>query len=105
MNDPTVVALGVAAGLFTLGWFALLFRRNVLFMWIGVEIMLGAAGLAFVAAGARAQEPDGQAMFLVVLAIAAAEAAVGLAVILQVDRRHGSLDPDAVDQAPPRGPR
>jgi NADH-quinone oxidoreductase subunit K len=73
----------------------LLVRRNVLFMLISVEIMLNAAGLAFVVAGSRWGQADGQAMFVFILAMAAAEVAVGLALILQMSQQLKTLDIDA----------
>lgn len=65
--------------MFALGLIGLLVRRNVIFTLMSIEIMLNAAGLAFVAAGARWGQADGQVMFLFVLAMAAAEVSVGLA--------------------------
>lgn len=84
----------MATGLFLLGLVGLLVRRNVLFMLISIEVMLNAAGLAFVAAGARWQAADGQVMFLFILTMAAAEVAVGLALVLQLVRRYRTLDAD-----------
>ncbi len=72
----------------------LLVRRNVLFQLISIEIMLNAAGLAFIVAGARWQQADGQVMFLFILSMAAAEVSVGLAVVLRLFQRFGSLDTD-----------
>ena len=68
--------LMVAGVLFALGLVGLLVRRNVVFMLMSVEIMLNAAGLAFIVAGARWGSPDGQVMFLFILTMAAAEVAV-----------------------------
>lgn len=84
----------MATGLFLLGLIGLLVRRNILFMLISIEVMLNAAGLAFVAAGARWQAADGQVMFLFILTMAAAEVAVGLALVLQLVRRYRTLDAD-----------
>ncbi len=84
--------LAVAATLFVLGLIGVLTRRNIIFMLISVEIMLNAAGLAFVAAGARWGEPDGQVMFLFILAMAASEVSVGLALVMQVYHQHKTLD-------------
>lgn len=89
-------ALVLAGVLFTLGLLGVLVRRNVLFVLMSLEIMLNAAALAFVAAGARWGQADGQIMFLLILALAAGEAAVGLALVLQVYRRFVSLDTDAL---------
>lgn len=92
---PLEHSLILAAALFALGLAGLLVRRNLLFMLMSIEIMLNAAGLAFVAAGARWQEADGQVMFLFILAMAAAEVSVGLALILQFYYRNDTLDADS----------
>lgn len=89
--------LMVAGVLFALGLVGLLVRRNVVFMLMSVEIMLNAAGLAFIVAGARWGSPDGQVMFLFILTMAAAEVAVGLALVLQVYAKFKTVDTDAVD--------
>jgi len=88
----------LAGILFTLGLAGVLVRRNLLFMLLSVEIMLNAAGLAFVVAGARWAQPDGQVIFLFILTMAAAEVSVGLALILQIYRHMKSLDADAADE-------
>jgi NADH-quinone oxidoreductase subunit K len=88
----------LAGVLFTLGLVSVLVRRNLLFMLLSIEIMLNAAGLAFVIAGARWAQADGQVMFLFILTMAAAEVSVGLAVILQLYRHMRTLDADAVDE-------
>lgn len=86
----------LAGVLFTLGLMGLLVRRNVLFVLMSLEIMLNAAALAFVAAGSRWAQPDGQIMFVLIVSLAASEAAVGLALVLQVYKRYVSLDTDAL---------
>jgi NADH-quinone oxidoreductase subunit K len=88
----------LAGILFTLGLVGVLVRRNLLFMLLSIEIMLNAAGLAFVVAGARWAQPDGQVIFFFILTMAAAEVSVGLALILQIYRRMRSLDADAADE-------
>ncbi len=93
---PIEHGLLLATLLFALGLVGVLVRRNVIFTLMSIEIMLNAAGLAFVVAGARWQQPDGQVMFLLILAMAAAEVSVGLALVLQLYRRLETLD---VDQA------
>lgn len=92
---PMSYGLILAGILFVLGLAGLLMRRNLLFILIALEIMLNATGVAFVAAGSRWVQPDGQIMFLFILAAAAAEVSVGLALLLRFYRRHGSLDADA----------
>ena len=89
-NANTVMM--VAALLFVLGLIGVLIRKNIVFMLISVEVMLNAAGLAFVAAGAQWHQPDGQIMFLFILAMAAAEISVGLALVLQINHQHKTLD-------------
>ena len=81
--------------LFIIGLAGVLVRRNLLFILMSVEIMLNAAGLAFIIAGFRWGQPDGQVMFIFILAMAAAEVSVGLALVLLANRHFGSLDADA----------
>lgn len=90
--------LVLAATLFLIGLTGVLVRRNVIFMLMSLEIMLNACGLAFVAAGAHWAEADGQIMYMLVLSLAAAEAAVALGLILQLERRFRNLDIDAVSE-------
>ena len=92
---PIGHALLLAAILFALGLIGLLVRRNLIFTLMSLEVMLNAAGLAFVAAGARWGQPDGQIVFVFVLAMAAAEVSVGLALALQIYHRFHTLDVDA----------
>ena len=95
---PMEYGLILAGILFTLGLAGVLVRRNLLFMLLSIEIMLNAAGLAFVVAGARWAQPDGQVLFMFILTMAAAEVSVGLALILQIYRRLKTLDADAADE-------
>jgi NADH-quinone oxidoreductase subunit K len=92
---PMEQVLLLASVLFCLGLVGLLVRRNLLFMLISIEIMLNAAGLAFVAAGARWGQADGQVMFIFILTMAAAEVSVGLALVLQFHQHFKTVDTDA----------
>jgi len=92
------MVLIVAAILFVLGLVGALTRKNVIFILISIEVMLNAAGLAFVAAGAKWQQPDGQVMFLFILAMAAAEVSIGLALVLQAFHQHKTLDVEKLRQ-------
>jgi NADH-quinone oxidoreductase subunit K len=94
---PLAHGLIVAGALFALGLAGVLMRRNIIFMLLSIEIMLNAAGLAFVIAGSRWQQPDGQIMFIFILAMAAAEVSVGLALVLQFHRKFRTLDTDVAD--------
>ncbi len=85
----------LAVVLFGLGVAGLLARRNLVFMLMSIEIMLNAAGLAFIAAGARWGQADGQIMFILILTLAAAEVSVGLALILRLFSGTESVDADA----------
>src|SRR6266705_2341068 len=89
---PMQHALILAAILFTLGLTGLITRRNLIFTLMCIEIMLNASGLAFVAAGSRWGQPDGQVIFLFILAMAAAEVSVGLALVMQTYHQHKTLD-------------
>lgn len=95
---PMEHGLTLAALLFATGFAGLLVRRNILFVLMCLEIMMNAAALAFVVAGSRWGQPDGQVMFILVLALAAAEASIGLAIVFQLYRRFHTLDVDAASE-------
>jgi NADH-quinone oxidoreductase subunit K len=95
---PIEHVFAVAGALFALGLAGLAIRRNLLFMLISLEVMLNAAALAFIAAGASHGQADGQVMYLMILSIAAAEVAVALALLLQMQRRFRSLDVDSMQE-------
>lgn len=99
MNPPsTADGLLLAIYLFSLGTVGLLVRRNLIFMLISVEVMLNAAGLAFIVAGATQNNAAGQILFVLVITIAAAEVAVGLALILKLHQQRRTLDGDSISQ-------
>jgi NADH-quinone oxidoreductase subunit K len=93
---PMSHGLLLAAILFALGLAGLLARRNLIFILMAIEVMLNAAGLAFIVAGSRWAQADGQVMFLFILAMAGAEVSVGLALVLQIYRQKKTLDADVV---------
>lgn len=95
---PMEHGLALAAVLFCLGVVGLLVRRNILFMLMSLEVMMNAAALAFVVAGARWAQPDGQIMFIMIISLAAAEAAIALAIVLQLNRRFKTLDIDSASE-------
>jgi NADH-quinone oxidoreductase subunit K len=88
----------LAALLFCCGLLGLMLRRNIIFMLMSLEVMLNSAALAFVAAGAKWGQPDGQVIFLLILSVAAAEIAVGLGLVLQIQRRFKTLDMDTANR-------
>ncbi|HEY0898097.1 MAG TPA: NADH-quinone oxidoreductase subunit NuoK [Sphingobacteriaceae bacterium] len=95
---PMEMILILAAVLFVLGIIGVIIRKNIIFMLLSVEIMLNAASLAFIAAGSRWGQPDGQVMFLFILAMAAAEVSIGLAMILQIYHQHQTLNIDKLKE-------
>lgn len=94
---PLEHGLLIAAGLFVIGLIGVLVRRSLLFQLLSIEIMLNAAGMAFVIAGARWGEADGQVLFIFILVMAAAEVAVGLALLLRLSNRFRDLNGDSVN--------
>ena len=95
---PMEHGLILASILFALGLVGLMMRRNMLFVLMSLEIMMNSAGLAFIVAGTRWGQPDGQVRCLLVITLAAAEASVGLALLLQLYRRFKTLDIDAASR-------
>jgi NADH-quinone oxidoreductase subunit K len=93
---PFELGLLLAGVLFALGMIGVIVRRNLLFILLCVEVMLNAAGLAFVVGGARWGQADGQVMFIFLLSMAAAEVAVGLALLLLYFGRKKTLDADTM---------
>jgi NADH-quinone oxidoreductase subunit K len=92
---PASHGLILAGVLFMLGLSGVLVRRNIIFILFSIEIMLNAAGLAFIVAGSRWESADGQMMFIFILCMASAEVSVGLALVLQLYRSMRTLDADA----------
>ncbi len=95
---PMEHGLALAAILFALGLAGLTVRRTILYSLMCVEIMMNAAALAFVVAGSRWGQADGQIMFILILSLAAAEASIGLAMVIQFYHRYGSLDIDSASE-------
>ncbi len=95
---PMEYGLLLAAVLFVLGLIGVMTRRNLLWMLMSLEVMMNAAALAFVVAGARWGQPDGQIMFILILSLAASEASIGLAILLQLYHRFRTLDVDAASE-------
>ena len=93
MIVPFGHVLILAGILFLMGIFCAAVRRNLIMIVLGVEIMLNAASIAFVGGALRWQHLEGQVFALFILAVAAAEVSVGLALIVYAYRRTGSFDP------------
>ena len=89
---PIDHGLILASILFSVGLIGVLTRRNIVFVLISLEIMLNASALAFIVAGSRWGQADGQVMFIMILTLAAAEVAIGLGLIIQMFRQFKTID-------------
>jgi NADH-quinone oxidoreductase subunit K len=88
-------ALLLSLALFAIGALGVFLRRNVITVFMCVELMLNAVNLAFIAFSRAWGNLDGQVLVFFVLTVAAAEAAVGLAIFISIERRKNTLDVDA----------
>jgi NADH-quinone oxidoreductase subunit K len=86
MIVPVGAIVGLSAILFGIGLFGFLARRNIILMFISVEIMLNAVNLSLVGFSRQLGDPRGQVLALFVIAVAAAEAAVGLGLVIALNR-------------------
>ncbi|HKF28500.1 MAG: NADH-quinone oxidoreductase subunit NuoK [Deltaproteobacteria bacterium] len=86
--------MGLSAAIFAIGVAGFLIRRNILVMFMSIELMLNAVNLAFISLGSRLGTMDGQAIVFFVMTVAAAEAAVGLAVIISIFRNRETVHAD-----------
>ena len=94
---PTHDYLALSAILFGLGVIAFVFKRNVITVFMSIELMLNAVNLAFVAFSQALGKLDGQVFVLFVIVVAAAEAAVGLGIIILIARNRESLNVERID--------
>ena len=94
---PTNYYLILSAILFGLGMIALVFKRNIITIFMAIELMLNAVNLAFVAFSKAFGKSDGEVFVLFVIVVAAAEAAVGLGIIILTARNRRSLNVERVD--------
>ena len=94
MSVPGSYFLGLAAVLFAVGALGLLVRRNVLVMFMCIELMLNAANLSFVTFSRMLNDIGGQALVFFVLVVAAAEVVVGLGLVVAIFRRRASTTAD-----------
>ena len=94
---PIAYYLVLAAMLFSIGIAAFLIKRNVITIFISIELMLNAVNLTFVAFAHRWHQVSGQIFVFFVMVVAAAEAAVGLAIIISIFRTRRTLNVDEID--------
>ena len=95
---PLEAYILVSAALFVIGATGFCIRRNVLMMLMCVELMLAASSIVFVAAARAHQSLDGQVYALFLIALAAAEVAVGLSIVISVFHRRASVDVDELSE-------
>jgi NADH-quinone oxidoreductase subunit K len=93
---PTTWYLYLAAIIFTIGFCGVLLKRNALIIMMSVELMLNAANLTFLAFARQHADVSGHAVAFFVIAVAAAEAAVGLAIVIAIYRTRGAINVDEV---------
>lgn len=96
-NIPLEYYLLISAFLFILGTIGVLTRRNVIIIFMSIEMMLNSVNLSFVAFSSFLGNPAGQIFVFFVMAVAAAEAAVGLAIVLALFRKSGTIYVDKVN--------
>ena len=89
---PTGYYMALSAALFAIGVAGVVLRRNVIVMFMSIELMLNAVNLAFVALGRGFGTADGQVIVFFVITVAAAEAAVGLAIMLAIFRSRETVN-------------
>ncbi|HSM55509.1 MAG TPA: NADH-quinone oxidoreductase subunit NuoK [Candidatus Sulfomarinibacteraceae bacterium] len=89
--------LALSALLFTIGALGVLLRRNAIIIFMSIELMLNAANLSFVALARQMGDLDGQVFVFFVMTVAAAEVAVGLALIVAIFRSKSSINIDEVN--------
>ena len=94
---PISYYLALSATLFGLGVIGFIFKRNIITIFMSIELMLNAVNLAFVAFSRALNKLDGQVFVLFVIVVAAAEAAVGLGIIIVIARNRQSLNVERVD--------
>lgn len=94
---PASYYLVLSAVLFGLGVLGFVFKRNILTLFMSIELMLNAVNLAFVTFSRQLGDLQGQLFVLFVIVVAAAEAAVGLAIIIVIARHRQSLNVERVD--------
>jgi len=97
MSVPLDWYLALSATLFTIGVFGVLLRRNVIVIFMSVELMLNAVNLSLVAFSQFLSEPSGQILVFFVISVAAAEAAVGLAIVIALFRKRVTVNVDELN--------
>jgi NADH-quinone oxidoreductase subunit K len=97
MTAPFDYFMALSAILFAIGVAGVLIRRNVIVMFMSIELMLNAVNLAFITLGRRMASMDGQVIVFFVMTVAAAEAAVGLGIIISLFRNRETVNADELN--------
>ncbi len=91
---PVSYFMGLSAVLFTIGVAGMIVRRNLIVMFMSIELMLNAVNLAFVALGRQLGSMDGQVIVFFAMTVAAAETAIGLGILIATFRNRATIDAD-----------
>jgi NADH-quinone oxidoreductase subunit K len=97
MTTPLHYFMALSAVLFAIGVAGMLIRRNIIVMFMSIELMLNAVNLAFITLGRRMASMDGQVIVFFVMTVAAAEAAVGLGIIISLFRNRETVNADELN--------
>ena len=95
---PLNLYILLSAILFTIGVFGVLLRRNAIIIFMSIELMLNAVNLLLVAFSTYLGDPEGQVFVFFIMAVAAAEVAVGLAILTMIYRNTGSVDIEVLNK-------
>ncbi len=90
--------MGLSAAVFSIGIFGFLTRRNIIIMFMSIELMLNAVNINLVAMSHYLQDIRGQVMVMFIIAVAAAEAAIGLAIIIAIFRNRATVHVDEINE-------
>ena len=94
MTTPLGYFMGLSAVLFAIGVAGMIVRRNLIVMFMSIELMLNAVNLAFVALGRQLGSMDGQVIVFFAMTVAAAETAIGLGILIATFRNRATIDAD-----------
>ncbi len=98
MTIPFIHVAFVAGIIFLMGMICMITHRNLIMMLLGIEIMLNASAIVFVGASLHAGNLDGQSMAIFILAVAATEVAIGLALIVCIYRQTQTISPMCIEE-------
>lgn len=94
---PLSYFLALSAAIFAIGVTGVMIRRNLIVMFMSIELMLNAVNLAFITLGRRIGSMDGQVIVFFAMTVAAAEAAIGLGIMISVFRNRATVNADELN--------